>query len=146
MQIVRSTSGGATATVKGPAEWFTGDVYIDPVSAAADLWHVQANLVHFMPGARTAWHRHPLGQTLFVTEGIGLVQRRGSAPEVIRPGDRVFIEPDEEHWHGATRERLMVHLAINQVDDEHPPAHWGEHVSDQDYADASGKAAAAAQT
>ena len=92
-----------------------------------------ANLVHFMPGARTAWHSHPLGQSLFVTEGIGLCQRRGGPIEVIRPGDRVYIEPDEEHWHGATPGRLMVHLALNEVDDEHVAAHWGEHVSDDEY-------------
>ena len=120
-------------TSKGPAESFTGDVYIDAVASPAAPSCVQANLVHFMPGARTAWHRHPLGQTLFVTEGVGLVQRRGGAVEVIRPGDRVYIEPDEEHWHGATPTRLMVHLALNEVDDEHPAVHWGEHVTDEEY-------------
>ena len=114
MQITRSATGGTTATNKGPAEWFTGDVYIDPVAATTAPSRVQANLVHFMPGARTAWHRHPLGQSLFVTEGIGLGQRRGGPIEVIRPGDRVYIEPDEEHWHGATPDRLMVHLATQR--------------------------------
>jgi quercetin dioxygenase-like cupin family protein len=94
---------------------------------------VLASLVHFMPGARTAWHSHPLGQSLFVTEGIGLVQRRGDPVEVIRPGDRVYIQPDEEHWHGATPTRLMVHLALNEVDDEHVAANWGEHVRDDEY-------------
>lgn len=92
-----------------------------------------ASLVHFTPGARTAWHRHPLGQSLFVTEGMGLVQRRGGPLEVIRPGDRVYIEPNEEHWHGATATRLMVHVAINETDDAHPAAHWGDHVTDQEY-------------
>ena len=87
---------------EGPAEWFTGDVYIDSIAALAAPSRVLASLVHFMPGARTAWHSHPLGQSLFVTEGIGLVQRRGGPVEVIRPGDRVYIQPDEEHWHGAT--------------------------------------------
>ena len=91
MQITRSATGGTTATNKGPAEWFTGDVYIDPVAATTAPSRVQANLVHFMPGARTAWHRHPLGQNLFVTEGIGLCQRRGGPIEVIRAGDRVYI-------------------------------------------------------
>ena len=124
MHITPSTTEGTTATVKGPAEWFTGDVYIDPVAASSSPSRVQANLVHFMPGARTAWHRHPLGQSLFVTEGIGLCQRRGGPVEVIRPGDRVYIEPDEEHWHGATPGRLMVHLALNEVDDDHVAAHW----------------------
>jgi quercetin dioxygenase-like cupin family protein len=130
VQLTRSS----VATAKGPADWFTGDVYIDAVAASPAPSRVQANLVHFMPGARTAWHRHPLGQTLFVTEGVGLVQRRGGPVEVIRPGDRVYIDPDEEHWHGATAIRLMVHIALNEVDEEHVAAHWGEHVTDEEYA------------
>jgi quercetin dioxygenase-like cupin family protein len=129
------------ATAKGPAEWFSGDVYIDAVAASPAPSRVQANLVHFMPGARTAWHRHPLGQTLFVTEGVGLVQRRGGSVEIIRPGDRVYIEPDEEHWHGATPTRLMVHLALNEVDDDHVAAHWGEHVTAEEYSTVTRKAA-----
>jgi quercetin dioxygenase-like cupin family protein len=131
MQIHHSSTEAATG--KGPAEWFTGDVYIDTIATPLAPSRVLASLVHFTPGARTAWHRHPLGQNLFVTEGIGLVQRRGGPVEVIRPGDRVYIEPNEEHWHGATRTRLMVHVAINEVDDEHPAAQWGEHVTDQEY-------------
>jgi quercetin dioxygenase-like cupin family protein len=129
MQITRSGSD----TGKGPAEWFTGDVYIDAVAAAPAPGRVQANLVHFTPGARTAWHTHPLGQTIYVTEGIGLAQRRGGPIEVIRPGDRVLFEPDEEHWHGAAANRFMVHLALNEVDDEHVAAVWGEHVTDEEY-------------
>ena len=97
MQITRSSID----TAKGPADWFTGDVYIDAVAAAPPPSRVTANLVHFMPGARTHWHRHPLSQTVFVTEGVGLCQRRGGPVEVIRPGDRVLFEADEEHWHGA---------------------------------------------
>ena len=95
------------------------------------------------PACRGAWSAscraparpgsHPLGQSLFVTEGIGLCQRGGGPVEVIRPGDRVHIEPDEEHWHGATPSRLMVHLALNEVDDEHVAVHWGEHVTDDEY-------------
>ena len=135
MKITRSSTEGATR--KGPAEWFTGDVYIDSVATPAAPSRTLASLVHFMPGARTAWHRHPLGQSLFVTEGIGLVQRRGGPVEVIRPGDRVYIEPDEEHWHGAAPTRLMVHLALNEADDEHVAVHWGEHVSDDEYNAAS---------
>ena len=131
MEITRSGPEGAT--VKGPAEWFTGDVYLDAVAVAAPPSRAQANHVHFMPGAPTAWHRHPLGQTLFVTEGIGLCQRRGGPVEVIRAGDRVAIEPDEEHWHGAAPTRLMVHLALNEVDDEHVAAQWGDHVTDEEY-------------
>jgi quercetin dioxygenase-like cupin family protein len=130
MQITR----GSIETAKGPADWFTGDVYIDAVAASPAPARAQANLVHFTPGARTAWHTHPLGQTIFVTEGVGLCQRRGGPIEVIRPGDRVFFEPDEDHWHGAAPNRFMVHLAINEADDQHPPVHWGEHVSDDEYA------------
>ncbi|MDX6703069.1 MAG: hypothetical protein QOF26_3295 [Baekduia sp.] len=128
MEITRS----AIATAKGPEEWFTGDVYIDAVAAASSPGRVQANLVHFTPGARTAWHTHPLGQTIYVTEGVGLCQRRGGAIEVIRPGDRVFFAPDEDHWHGAAPTRLMVHLALNEVDADHPAADWGEKVTDDD--------------
>jgi quercetin dioxygenase-like cupin family protein len=131
MEITRSSTERATA--KGPAESFTGDVYIDTVATPAAPSRVLAGLVHFMPGARTAWHSHPLGQSLFVTEGIGLCQRRGGPVEVIRPGDRVCIEPNEEHWHGATPTRLMVHLALNEIDDEHVAVHWGEHVTDDEY-------------
>ena len=131
MELTRSSN--ETATSKGPAEWFTGDVYLDVVATASAPSRVVANLVHFMPGARTAWHRHPLGQSLFVTEGVGLVQRRGGPVETIRPGDRVYIESDEDHWHGASPTRMMVHLALNEVDDDHPAAHWGEHVTDEEY-------------
>lgn len=127
-------SSPETATSKGSAEWFTGDVYVDSVATPAAPSRVLASLVHFMPGARTAWHRHPLGQSLFVTEGLGLVQRRGGEVQEIRAGDRVYIEPDEEHWHGACATRLMVHLALNEVDEDHPAAHWGEHVTDAEYA------------
>jgi quercetin dioxygenase-like cupin family protein len=130
MQLTRSSIG----TAKGPGDWFTGDVYIDAVAAAPPPSRVQANLVHFMPGARTHWHRHPLGQTVFVTEGVGLCQRRGGPVEVIRPGDRVLFEADEEHWHGAAPNRLMVHLAINEGDEEHDVVHWLAPVTDQEYA------------
>jgi quercetin dioxygenase-like cupin family protein len=130
MEITRSSID----TAKGPADWFTGDVYIDAVAAPHPPGRTQANLVHFTPGARTAWHTHPLGQTIFVTEGVGRCQRREGPVEVIRPGDRVFFEPGEDHWHGAAPDRFMAHLALNEVDDEHPAADWGEHVTDEDYA------------
>lgn len=120
-------------TMKGPAEWFTGDVYIDAVASEPAQSRVQANLVRFTPGARTAWHTHPLGQTIYVTEGVGLCQRRGGPVEVIRPGDRVFFEPDEDHWHGATPERFMVHLALNEADEDHSAVSWGDHVTDEEY-------------
>jgi quercetin dioxygenase-like cupin family protein len=129
MDITRSSID----TAKGPGDWFTGDVYIDAVAAACAPARVQGNLVHFTPGARTAWHTHPLGQTIYVTEGIGLAQRRGGPVEVIRPGDRVFFAPDEDHWHGAAPNRFMVHLALNEVDDDHVAAVWAEHVTDEEY-------------
>jgi quercetin dioxygenase-like cupin family protein len=121
-------------TTPGPADWFTGSVYIDSVAAPSERSRLSASSVHFTPGARTAWHTHPNGQTIWVTEGIGLAQRRGGAIEVIRPGDRVFFEPGEEHWHGAAASRFMTHLALLQVDDEGNAASWGEHVSDEEYA------------
>jgi quercetin dioxygenase-like cupin family protein len=129
MEITRSSID----TAKGPAEWFTGDVYIDAVAAAPAPARVQANLVHFTPGARTAWHTHPLGQTIYVTEGAGLCQKRGGPVEAIHPGDRVFFEPDEEHWHGATPKRFMAHLALNETDEDHVTAVWGEKVTDEEY-------------
>ena len=129
MQITRSSID----TAKGPADWFTGDVYIDAIAAARAPARVQANLVHFTPGARTAWHTHPLGQAIYVTEGVGLAQRRGGPIETIRPGDRVFFEPDEDHWHGAAPNRFMVHLAIQQNDESGSPVTWGEHVTDEQY-------------
>jgi quercetin dioxygenase-like cupin family protein len=92
-----------------------------------------ASSVHFTPGARTAWHTHPNGQTIYVTEGVGLCQRRGGPVEVIRPGDRVFFEPAEEHWHGATADRFMTHLALLEVDADGNSATWGAHVSDEEY-------------
>jgi quercetin dioxygenase-like cupin family protein len=134
MNITRS----GIETAKGPEDWFTGDVYIDTVAAPASPARTAAALVHFTPGARTAWHTHPLGQTIFVTEGVGLCQREGGPIEVIRPGDRVFFEPGENHWHGATRSRLMVHIAIHEADESGSAVTWGEHVSNEQYATAPG--------
>jgi quercetin dioxygenase-like cupin family protein len=121
-------------TFRGPAEWFSGTVYIDTAAAPMPGSHVHASNVHFTPGARTAWHRHPHGQSLWVTAGVGLVQRRGGPIEVVRAGDRVFFEPDEEHWHGAAATRFMIHLAMLEVGDDGVPASWGEHVTDEEYA------------
>jgi quercetin dioxygenase-like cupin family protein len=129
MQITRSSID----TTPGPADWFTGDVYIDTVAAPAEGSRLTASSVHFTPGARTAWHTHPNGQTIYLTEGIGLCQRRGGPIEVIRPGDRVFFEPDEHHWHGAAADRFMTHLAMLEVDDEGNNATWGDHVTDEEY-------------
>ena len=132
MQITKN----GIETSAGPSDWFTGAVYLDTIAAPSDEWRVGAACVHFTPGARTAWHTHPHGQTLWVTEGVGLCQRRGGSIEVIRPGDRVFFEPGEEHWHGASANRFMAHVAIQQADDEGNVASWGEHVTDEEYAQA----------
>jgi quercetin dioxygenase-like cupin family protein len=129
VQITRNS----VDTAPGPGDWFTGTVYIDAVAAPAPGSRLSASSVHFTPGARTAWHTHPNGQTIYVTEGLGFAQRRGGPVEVIRPGDRVFFEPGEEHWHGAAPNRFMTHLALLDVDDEGNVATWGEHVTDEEY-------------
>ena len=129
MRITRNT----VETVSGPGDWFTGAVYIDAVATPSEPSRVAASSVHFTPGARTAWHTHPNGQTIYVTEGVGLCQRRGDPIEVIRAGDRVFFEPDENHWHGAAPDRFMTHLAMQQVDDQGNPVTWGQHVTDEEY-------------
>ena len=129
MQITRSS----IETTPGPSEWFTGSVYIDAVAAPFAASRVSASSVHFTPGARTAWHTHPNGQTVYVLEGIGLAQSRGGPIEVIRPGDRVFFEPGEDHWHGATANRFMTHLAMLDVGDDGASATWGDHVMDEEY-------------
>ncbi len=121
-------------TTKGSSEWFTGAVYVDTLATPADPSRLTASSVHFTPGARTAWHRHPNGQTIFVTEGVGLAQRRGGPVEVIRPGDRVFFEPGEDHWHGAAPTRFMTHIAMLDVDAKGISATWADHVSDAEYA------------
>jgi quercetin dioxygenase-like cupin family protein len=129
MQISRSSLETAT----GPSDWFTGTVYLDTVATPSAPSRLQAVSVHFAPGARTAWHTHPLGQTIYVIEGVGRCQRRGGPVEVIRPGDSVFFEPGEHHWHGAAPDRFMTHLAMHEVDDEGSAATWGEHVGDEEY-------------
>jgi quercetin dioxygenase-like cupin family protein len=108
-------------------------VYIDTVAAPSGPARLTASSVHFSPGARTAWHTHPNGQTIYVTEGVGFAQRRGGPIEVIHPGDGVFFEPGEEHWHGAPPTRFLTHLAMLDVDDAGNSATWGPHVSDDEY-------------
>src|SRR2546421_9104725 len=128
MQITRNSD-----TATGPGDWFSGTVYIDAVATASEPSRLQAASVHFMPGARTAWHTHPFGQTIYVTEGIGRCQRRGGPIEGIPPGDRVYFEPGEEHWHGAAPNRFMTHIAIQEVDESGNPVTWCEHVTDEEY-------------
>jgi quercetin dioxygenase-like cupin family protein len=112
---------------------FTGTVWQDPIIQAPDPARIRSAWVRFEPGARTAWHTHPNGQTIYVTEGVGLAQRRGGPVEVIRPGDRVFFEPGEDHWHGAAPDRFMTHLAMLEVDADGQSAAWAEHVTDEEY-------------
>ena len=129
MQITRSDVG----TIKAPSDWYTGDAYVNVFAASADIPAIAAAIVHFSPGAHTAWHTHPRGQTIFVTEGVGLCQREGGAIEVIRPGDRVFFEPEENHWHGAMPDSPMIHIAIQQSDETGNAVTWGQHVSEEQY-------------
>jgi quercetin dioxygenase-like cupin family protein len=130
MQITRATN----ETGKGPSDWFTGDVYIDTIAGPSEGSRVGAAVVHFTPGARTAWHTHPYGQTIWVGEGVGLCQREGGPVEVIRAGDSVFFEPGENHWHGAAPTRFMAHVAIHQADENGKPVDWGRQVTDDEYA------------
>lgn len=115
-------------SMKGPSDYFTGDVWLDPVARGAGPSRLSVNTVRFAPGARTAWHSHDLGQTLSVTEGRGLVQSRGESVVEIRPGDVVHTPDGEEHWHGATPDHFMTHLSVTEGD-----AHWGPHVTDAEY-------------
>lgn len=129
MEIKR---GGSQPSSKGPSEWFTGAVRIDPLFQAPDPALVQTASVTFEPGARTAWHKHPLGQTLIVISGCGWVQREGGPVEEIRPGDVVWISPGEKHWHGATRTTAITHIAVQERKDG-KAVEWMEHVSDAQY-------------
>jgi len=129
MEITRN----GVETTRGPSDWFTGSVYVDAVATPSAGSRVGASSVHFTPASRTAWHSHPNGQTIWVTEGAGLCQRRDGSVEAIHAGDRVFFEPGEEHWHGAAPDRFMTHLALHQVDDDGNVATWGEHVTDEEY-------------
>jgi quercetin dioxygenase-like cupin family protein len=130
MEIKRS---GSQASGKGPGDWFTGTVRIDPLFQAIAPARAAGNAVTFEPGARTAWHTHPLGQTLVVTAGLGWAQREGGAVEEIRPGDVVWFPPGEKHWHGATATTAMSHIAIQEKLDGSPVT-WLEQVSEDDYA------------
>jgi quercetin dioxygenase-like cupin family protein len=129
MEIKRA---GSQASAKGPSEWFTGNVRIDPLFQAPDPALVQGASVTFEPGARTAWHTHPLGQTLIVTAASGWVQREGGPVEEIRPGDVVWFPPGEKHWHGATSSTGMTHIAIQEKLNS-KVVDWMEHVDDEQY-------------
>ncbi|OLP53951.1 cupin [Rhizobium rhizosphaerae] len=123
---------GSQASGKGPSDWFTGSVRIDPLFAANEARRSAAATVTFEPGARTAWHTHPLGQTLVVVSGLGRVQREGGPIQEIRPGDVVWFEPGEKHWHGAGPTTAMSHIAIQEHLDG-KVVDWMEHVTQEQY-------------
>ena len=129
MEIYRA---GSRPSTRGPGDWFTGTVRIDPLFNPAAPERVQGALVTFEPGARTAWHTHPLGQTLVVTAGLGRVQRAGGPVQEIRPGDVVWFAPGERHWHGAAPQTALSHIAIQEVQDGRT-VDWAEPVDDADY-------------
>jgi quercetin dioxygenase-like cupin family protein len=117
----------------GPAAYFTGTVWIDMVLPPSGPTKLKAARVTFQPGARTAWHTHPNGQALHVLSGLGIAQRKGEPAQLIRPGDSVWFEPNELHWHGAAPGNMMVHLAIQQPDENGVDAVWLDHVTDGEY-------------
>ncbi|RZK41427.1 MAG: cupin domain-containing protein [Hymenobacter sp.] len=123
---------GSKPSAKGPAEYFTGSVRIDPLNEPSAPARVSMALVTFEPGARTAWHTHPLGQTLIVTAGSGWVQREGQAKENIYPGYVIYFEPNEKHWHGATATTAMSHIAVQEKENGSPVT-WMEQVTDIQY-------------
>ena len=130
---MKLTKNNDLATVKGPSDWFTGEVFIDGIRNPDEQSAVGAAHVRFTPGARTAWHTHPKGQTLYVTDGVGYVCRKGEKPDLIKPGDVVYVEPGEEHWHGATENRFMSHVAIQEADENGEVVTWLDHVNDSEY-------------
>lgn len=123
----------ARNTATGPSDCFTGSVFIDPVRDPDGQSAIGCAHVRFTPGARTAWHHHPKGQTLYVTDGIGLVATRNGAIQEIRPGDVVYIEPGEEHWHGARPDHFMAHIAMQEADEKGQVVTWLEQVADEEY-------------
>ena len=124
---------GSRPTRRAPKEYFVGTVWQDPIIAAEAPARVASNRVSFEPGARTAWHTHPLGQALHVVSGVGRVQLKGEPVREIRPGDSVWIEAGELHWHGAAPGSTMVHLAMQETDDRGLNVEWLEHVTDEEY-------------
>jgi len=131
MRVIKASS---RPTKLAPAENFTGTVMQDEVVTGASPSRLRATSVSFTPGARTAWHTHPVGQTLYVLYGSGRVRMEGGKPIVLSPGDTVLIPPDVKHWHGAAPDRLFIHLAISEVTDAGKGTQWLEKVTDADYA------------
>lgn len=121
-------------TAKGPAEMFTGDVWLSPIARGEEPSRVRVNAVRFTPSARTAWHSHAVGQTLYVTDGTGLVQSRGGDIVEIRAGDIIHTPAGEWHWHGAAPDHFMSHLSITEATgDDRPESDWGDHVTADEY-------------
>jgi quercetin dioxygenase-like cupin family protein len=137
--LTSSSSSGDTMqilpeqpTIKGPSDWFTGDVYIDPIARGQEPSRIQVSVVRFTPGARSAWHAYGMGQTLYVTDGVGRIQSRGEDVHEIRAGDVIVTPPGEEHWHGAAADQYMAHISMTEfVADK--PDRWGAHVTDDEY-------------
>lgn len=125
---------GKRPTKQAPAENFTGVVLQDPVFVGTAPSRMRATHVHFTPGARTAWHSHPVGQVLYAVSGVGRVQLEGEDVQVLNPGDTAMIPPNTRHWHGAAPDMLFTHLAMSEVNDKGEGTSWFEHVSDADYA------------
>ena len=123
---------GSRPTTKGDTNWFTGRVLIEPINTAPSPARCRSVRVRFEQGARTAWHSHPLGQTLYVISGTGIVGTRDAAPQIMRAGDTVWIAPGEEHWHGAAPDQAMEHIAIQEAESGFVTT-WMEYVSDEDY-------------
>jgi quercetin dioxygenase-like cupin family protein len=130
MEII---SAGQHPTRQGPAEWFTGTVWMDPIVIAAEPSRLRATRVSFAPGARTAWHTHPVGQVIHIMTGLGRVQREGGPVFVVNAGDTVIFAPGERHWHGAAPHHAMVHIAMQEADESGTHVTWLEHVADADY-------------
>jgi quercetin dioxygenase-like cupin family protein len=130
------TRANAIVTKRGPAEYFTGTVWLDEMTSTPSTLDVRVVVVTFEPGARTAWHTHPHGQLLRILSGAGRVQKAGEAIKEVLPGDVIWFEPGERHWHGAAPNQTMTHLAVQRTDESGKAAAWQEHVTDRDYAGA----------
>jgi quercetin dioxygenase-like cupin family protein len=130
MHIVEARQAATTA---GPADWFTGHVWIEQIADAPEPSRLRASRVYFSAGARTAWHTHPVGQTLQILAGVARVQSDGGPVRELSPGDSVTFEAGERHWHGATPQRPMLHLALQDADADGATAAWGAHVTDEQY-------------
>jgi len=131
---MKITKNGAIPTKRGSSDWFKGDVLIDEIALPDDPWRVHVLNVSFEPGARTAWHSHPLGQVLHIVSGVGRVQKSGDPPIDVHPGDTVWIAPGERHWHGSAPGNSLVHLAVHRATADGAEVTWFEQVSDADYA------------